>query len=166
MSPDTSTRDLRLWPGVVLAVLLIALRYLLPVLAPVTAPFIAPIAGMVPSLLILLWWLLASRAPASERFLALGAILAGLVVAPFLLHETVAESAGGMLFLLYALPLLGLVLVGWAVVSQRWPDGRRRASLVAAIAVVCLSFTLLQSPGRLEAPDFSCFSGERLGAPE
>ncbi len=147
MSPDTSTRDLRLWPGVVLAVLLIALRYLLPVLAPVTALFIAPIAGMVLSLLILLWWVLASRAPASERLIALVAVVGGLAVTPLLLHPSVAQSAGGLLFLLYALPLLGLVFVGWALLSQGWPDTRRRASLVAAIAVVCLSFTLLQSPG-------------------
>ncbi len=147
MSSDSSNRDLRLWPGVVLAGLLVLLRYLLPRLVPATALFVAPIAGMVLGVLILLWWLLASRAPASERWMALGAIVAGVVATTLLLHPTIAQSAGGQLFPLYAVPLLGLALVVWAWVSRGWSEGARRVSLPAAVVVVCLPFTLLQSPG-------------------
>lgn len=149
MNSDPLDRELRLWPGVVLAGLLILLRYVAVVVAPGTALFLAPVAGLVLGLLIVVWWLLASRAPAVERWIALGAIVVGAAVTPFLLHPSVAESAGGLLFPIYALPILGLVLVAWALVSRGWSAGRRKLSLIAAIVAVCLSFTLLQSPGML-----------------
>ena len=136
MSPDDSDRDLRLWPGVLLAALLVLLRYVMPAVVPATALFIAPVGGMLLGLSIVLWWLLASRAPGSERWMALGAIVAGAVVTPFLLHPTVAQNAGGLLFPLYAVPLLGLTLVAWALVSRGWSEDGRRVSLLVAVVLV------------------------------
>ena len=149
MTSDALTRDLRLWPGVALAALLVLVRYVLVIFVPSTALFAAPVAGLVLGLLILLWWMFASRAPWSERWLVLGAIAVFATVTRFLLHESVAQSAGGMLYMIYVVPLIAVALVAWAALSRGWKDGPRRLALVAAVAAVCVPFTLLQSPGML-----------------
>jgi outer membrane protein assembly factor BamB len=47
----------------------------------------------------------------------------------------------------YSIPVLSVALVGWAIVANRLPDGVRRMSLVAAILLACVPFTLLRTAG-------------------
>jgi hypothetical protein len=61
-----------------------------------------------------------------------------------LVHPSIANGAMGMLLPLYAMPVLSLALVGWAVVSRRLSSGPRRASRVAIILLACGVFTLLR----------------------
>ena len=44
---------------------------------------------------------------------------------------------GGLIYVV-AVPWLALALVAWAVATRRLSDGLRRASLLAAIVVVCV----------------------------
>jgi outer membrane protein assembly factor BamB len=51
-----------------------------------------------------------------------------------------------MLFI-YAIPVLSLALVGWAVASRRASSGLRRATMVATILLACGVWTLLRTDG-------------------
>ena len=53
----------------------------------------------------------------------------------------------GMMFLIYAIPVLSLAFVVWAVASRRLSSGPRRASMVAAILLACGVLTLVRTGG-------------------
>src|SRR5437016_13658789 len=53
----------------------------------------------------------------------------------------------GMMLVIYAVPILSLAVVAWAVASRRLSDGTRRASMVATILLACGVFTLLRTGG-------------------
>ena len=77
-------------------------------------------------LVVLAWWLFFSRAPWSERLGALVLIVAALYATPHLLHESIRTGMMGFMFFAYAVPVLSLVLVVWAVVTRRLAPGLRR----------------------------------------
>jgi outer membrane protein assembly factor BamB len=53
----------------------------------------------------------------------------------------------GMVFPIYAIPILSLAFVVWAVATQRLSDGLRRATMVATILLACGVWTLLRTNG-------------------
>ena len=53
----------------------------------------------------------------------------------------------GILFVIYALPLLSLAFVVWAVASRNLPDGPRRLTMVATILLACGVWTLVRTSG-------------------
>ncbi len=92
---------------------------------------------------VVLWWAFFSRAPRSERWSALGLMTLGLGLAWLLKHE----SMGPLWFIGYAVPVLCLAFVAWAVATRRLPDGRRRMSMVATILFACGMWTLVRTDG-------------------
>jgi len=139
-------KPLRLWPGVVAAVLLCLVRYVSPFIFP-EAGAIAIIGGILGALAIVVWWLFFSRAPWLER---LGALVL-MIVAPILMlrivHESIATGMMGMLLPLYSVPVMSVALVAWAVSTRHFSSGLRRTSLVAAILLACGAFALLRTDG-------------------
>ena len=143
----TSRKPLRLWPGVVLAVLLLLVRFGLPVVWPDGAIF-GVLGAVLAGLLIVLWWLLFSRAPWSERVGALVLMVAGGFATPYILHESITDGMMGRMFPIYlAVPFLSLALVVWAVLTRRVGWKPRRAALVAAVLLACGSFALVRTDG-------------------
>src|SRR5260370_10480524 len=138
-------KPLRLWPGVVL----VALQWL----AGFVLPFVVPEAmlyGMLGGILggglaVVLWWLFFSRARWSERVGGLVLMTIALVATSHVVHESIRNAAIGTMLPMFAIPVLSLALVCWAVASRRFSSGPRRASLVAAILSACCAFTLLPS---------------------
>jgi outer membrane protein assembly factor BamB len=129
---DAKTPQPRLWPAVIIAVI-----YLM-VLAPtwlfattnIHYIFGFGIGTLVATLLLLLWWLFASRIRIRER-------LAGLVL--FLAVPVwilLVNQASGPPLLMIVLPALTLGIVGVLVVTQRlpWPNRRR---LVLLFMMAC-----------------------------
>jgi outer membrane protein assembly factor BamB len=53
----------------------------------------------------------------------------------------------GFQFYLYAIPVLSLAFVGWAVATRRLSNRLRRATMVATILLACGAFTLVRSKG-------------------
>jgi outer membrane protein assembly factor BamB len=88
-----------------------------------------------------------SRAAWSERLGALVLIVVALVATARLVHPSIANGMMGLMLVLYALPVLSLALVGWAIISRRMAAGPRRAALVAAVLIACGVFTLLKTGG-------------------
>ncbi len=129
-------KPLRLWPGVVIVTLQWFGRFLLPVLVPATL-YHGVMAGMAGGVAVLLWWVFFSRAPVIERWGGALLMAGALLAARPLLHESVATGAMGMLYPMYAIPLLSLAFVAWAVATRDLPDRLRRVTMVATVAAAC-----------------------------
>jgi len=139
-------KPLRLWPGVVLAVLVVVVRYALPALVPETMAY-GFYGGALGWMAIVLWWLLLSRAPWLER-------LSAVVLMPLALYATwrvvdvsIATGAQGLLLVVLAPPLLGVAFVAWAVATRHTSDGTRRATMVAVILMASGAWTLVRTSG-------------------
>ena len=124
----TSQKPLRLWPGVILALLFVPLRLVVPFVVP-DGDMIATMAGVGVAVAILVWWVFFSRAQWSER---LGAIVT-MVAAVFLTWQIVDKSiAGGMMggmLPMYSLQTMSVALVAWAVATSRLSSPARRMCL-------------------------------------
>src|SRR5687767_11605615 len=97
ISGSTHARPLRLWPGVVLAVLLVLLRFVLPVVVAEAMP-VGMIGALVCALLIIVWWAFFSRAPRSERWGAAVLMIVAMFVTSRLIDVSIATGGMGMLF--------------------------------------------------------------------
>jgi outer membrane protein assembly factor BamB len=142
----TGQTALRLWPGVLIVVLQWVGRFVVPVLWPEAGLF-AVLGGMLGAVAVVVWWLFFSRAPWSERLGAIALMIAALAVTPRFLHVSLATAGQGILYFVYALPLLSLMFVGWALVSRRLAPAPRWLALAATIVVACGGWTLVQTGG-------------------
>jgi outer membrane protein assembly factor BamB len=140
-------KPLRLWPGVLAVVLQWLAWMVLPTIAP-EAAFYGIVGGVLGGgLVVVLWWLFLSRAPWPERVGALVLMPVALVATSRLVHPSIANGAMGMMLPLYAIPVLCLALVAWAVACGRLSRGPRRGTLVVTILLACGVFTLLRTGG-------------------
>src|SRR5436190_14116890 len=117
-SEPTPRKPFRLWPGVTAAALLVLIGYLVPLFNPEYGGYGMMGAALL-GLIILLWWLLFSRARWYERLAALPLmILAAFVAHSYAVHPSISGGAMGYLTYLLAIPTLSVALVGWAVASR------------------------------------------------
>lgn len=139
-------KPLRLWPALVIVGIQIAGVALAPLLFE--DPMLVGIGTVVGgAVLIVLWWLLFSRAPWLER---IGAVV--LMVPLALLTKRVADisiAGAGQGFLVYIMtvPLLAFGLVLWAASTRRLNTGARRAALVAILLIACAPILLIRTDG-------------------
>jgi outer membrane protein assembly factor BamB len=155
MQTDNPTlrKPLRLWPGVILAIVLVVARYVVPPIAPSAELFSlpVPIVGFFASILcafaIALWWLFFSRAPWSERLIAIVLAIVAVAATRPLVHESIRGGNMGMMLPIYSIPVLGVALVVWAVAARRLQGGARWASLVVAILLACVPFVIIRTGG-------------------
>jgi outer membrane protein assembly factor BamB len=139
-------KPLRLWPGVALVVAQWLLWFGLPVVAP-DAGVYGLMGGMVAALLIIVWWVLFSRAPWTERIGAIVLMVAAVVAVKSFVHVSIDGAGQGQLMYVYSVPGLCLALVAWALIAGHRPAMPRRAALVAAVALVCGPWLLLRTAG-------------------
>lgn len=135
-----------LWPGVVAVALQWLAWFLLPIVAPDAAHF-GMLGGLACGLVILVWWLFLSRMPWSERIGAIVLMVVAIVATKRVVHDSVAGAGMGMLLYVYAIPVLSLALVSWAVVSRHLSGGPRRASMIGSILLACGVFMLVRTGG-------------------
>ncbi|MBI3410982.1 MAG: PQQ-like beta-propeller repeat protein [Planctomycetes bacterium] len=140
-------KPLRLWPGVLAVVLQWLAWLVLPLFFP-EAMIYSILAGVFGGgLAVVVWWLFFSRAPWSER---VGAIVlmpvAVFATWPFV-DQSITNGMMGMMLPVFAVPVLCLALVCWALISRRLASGPRRVAMVAAILLACGVFTLLRTGG-------------------
>src|SRR5262245_9655850 len=139
-------KPLRLWPGVIAAALLVLVRFGVPLVRPDWAVF-GMLGAAVGALLILVWWLLFSRAPWLDRLAAIVLMVVALVVTKRIVDPSIANAGMGNLLYIFATPAMAVALVAWAVASRRLSPGARRVSLAAAIFLSCASFALVRTGG-------------------
>ena len=142
------SKPFRLWPGIVAVVLQWIGWFVVPAVLPWSqAPFIGLLVGVLGGLAILLWWLLFSRAPWVERIGAPVLIVGAVILTKRVVHPSIAGGAMGMLLYVYAIPVFGLALVAWAVVTRRFTTAARRLALIVAIVFGCSVFMVIRTGG-------------------
>src|SRR3982751_1842729 len=105
-------KPLRLWPGVAAASLLVLAGYVIPILAPQYAG-LGMIGAAILALIVILWWLLFSRARWYERVGAIVLMIVAVIAQKPLLHASIAGGAMGNLSYILAIPTLSVALVAW-----------------------------------------------------
>jgi outer membrane protein assembly factor BamB len=143
---NRTPRPLRLWPGVLAAVLLLLVRFGVPVVLPEQA-FIGVIGGFVGALAIVIWWVLFSRAPWLERLAAIALMVIGLPATWRFAHVSISTGAMGGLLLILAVPPMTVALVAWAAASRGLARAFRLATMAATILLACGSWTLVKTGG-------------------
>ncbi len=140
-------KPLRLWPGVVVAILTLAARFGLPVVTPEAAPY-GIMGGVVGGLAVILWWLFLSRAPWSERLGAVVLIPLALFAASRIVHVSIATGAQGMLLVMLLAPTsICVAFVAWAAATRHLSDATRRATMVATILLASGVWALVRTDG-------------------
>jgi outer membrane protein assembly factor BamB len=140
-----SQPPIRLWPGVVAAVLVLLLWYLAPVVVPDIGFLI--FAGLAFVLVVPVWWLFFSRAPWPERIGAIVLAVIALLATRLFVHPSIAGGMMGFMLAVYAVPLLAIAIVAAAMAGRRMSTKGRRATLAAAIVASCAVFLLLRTDG-------------------
>ena len=139
-------RQLRLWPGVIIVLLLWIIRFGVPVVAP-EAVALCILSGVVLGLAVIVWWFFFSRAPRSERWLAVVTIIAALAVTSQIVHRSIQTAMMGLMFIFYSLPVISLAFVAWAVASRRLSPVYRRATMIAVILLATGFWALIRTDG-------------------
>ncbi|MEA3462283.1 MAG: PQQ-binding-like beta-propeller repeat protein [Bacteroidota bacterium] len=154
MSEEKSA--LRLWPGIVTILLQWLLMFVLPAIVP-KAMAIGLMSGLFCGLLIVVWWAFFSRAPRFERWSAPLLMLIAMILTSRLLHESIQTGNMGMMFAIYATPVLCLAFVLWAVVCRHLGTGPRRILMMVSILLACGIWILVRSDGIFGygVPDFT-----------
>ena len=116
----TSRRPLRLWPGVALLTLQ-WLGFFLPFVLPETG-FIGMIVAAGCGVLIVLWWLLFSRAPWLERIAALALMPLAAIAVRSLVDRSIENAGMGKMVYFLVIPFLCLGLVLWAAAATAPPS--------------------------------------------
>jgi outer membrane protein assembly factor BamB len=151
--PSTSRRALRLWPAVIIATTLVALRYLAPLVAPdaeilnMPVLIIGVISGVALAAAIVLWWLFFSRAPWLERIGTVIGIVAALAVTRLIIHESIRGGMMGNMLWVYSAPLMAVALVAAAAATRRLDSTARRTAIALAIILTCGGLTLVRTDG-------------------
>jgi hypothetical protein len=131
---------------VVIAILLLLLRFVVPVLVP-DAMLVGMFGGIVCALAIVLWWLFLSRAPWPERLGAIGLMIVGLYATSRIIDKSLATGAQGFLFPFLTIPVLSAAFVAWAVATRCLSDGLRRTTMAATIVLACGVWALVRTGG-------------------
>ena len=145
--------SLRLWPGVVVAVALPLIRFGLPMLFPDALIFgldtglVALLGSVVGALAIMVWWLAFSRAPWAERLGAIAMMVVAAMIVKAISHPSISGAGMGMMLYIFAIPVMSLALVAWAVAARGLAAGPRRITMAAAILMACGFFALLRTDG-------------------
>ena len=105
------------------------------------------LGGLFGGLVVLVWWTFFSRAPRAERWGALPLVIVAMVSTKGFLHESVAKGNMGFQFFLYAIPVVSLAFIAWAVIGRHLADAPRRAAMIATILIACGGWTLVRSKG-------------------
>ena len=144
---ETPRKLLRVWPGVLVAVIVVLLRFVVPLVVPGTTIY-GIMAGLIGGVAILLWWMFFSRAPWLERVGAVLLMVIATLATYFLVHPSIAGGMMGRMVFVIAVPItLGPAFVAWAVATRRLPDRVRRVTMVAVILAACGMWTLLRTDG-------------------
>ena len=139
---------IRLWPGIIIVLLQWLIRFVIPVIVPDDyTTQLGVFGGLFGGLAIVIWWLFFSRAPHIERWGALVTAIVALVVTSKFIDKSIGTAMMGLMFIIYAIPVLSLAFVVWAVATRRLSDGLRQVTMVLTILLVSGMWALLRTNG-------------------
>jgi hypothetical protein len=109
-------------------VLLLLFRFVVPIVVP-DAVIEALVGSLGCAVAIPLWWLFLGRARWSERLCAVLLMIVALFGTSRVLHVSLGAGLAQFMFIVLALPTLGLALVVWAAATRGLSDGLRRTTM-------------------------------------
>lgn len=139
-------KNLRLWPGITLLILMLIGRFVVPAVTP-DAMILAIFSGVIGGFLIIIWWAFFSRAPMVERWGGLLLMVAAIVITQFFIDESIATGGSGMMFYLFAFPYLTMAFVLWATITKNMSRKVRMTSMLIAIFVFSGGWIFLRNDG-------------------
>lgn len=145
ISTTPSPKSLRTWPALILAALIIACRYVPGFIEGASSQywFVPIFFPMIGSALILIWWLVGSRATGREKIIGFFGFIVTVAVIVMLSHA----SMRGLITTYLTLPL-GMVGFALGAYLNRNKQPKQRVSGVLLCSVIAMSVTLpLQSVG-------------------
>jgi outer membrane protein assembly factor BamB len=143
-SGEIPQKPLRLWPGIVAVAVQWFFRIIVKALVPGIKGFgYAVMGSLALALVLIVWWAFFSRARRWERLAALALMVGALGVTWLLKHDSMWLP---WLFA-YAIPILSLAFVVWAVATSRLSNRVRHATMVATILVACFGWLLVRQNG-------------------
>ncbi|HEY3581177.1 MAG TPA: PQQ-binding-like beta-propeller repeat protein [Pyrinomonadaceae bacterium] len=141
---EIAQKPLRLWPAIVAVAIQWFFRIVVKALVPgITGFGYAVMGSLAFALVLVIWWMFFSRARWRERIGALALIVAALGVTWLLKHDSMWLP---WLFA-YAIPILSLAFVVWAVATSRLSNKVRHATMVATILIACFGWLLVRQNG-------------------
>lgn len=142
----TSQRPLRLWPGVIIAVLLCLVTFGIPIVMPDQGGT-AILGGVACGVAIIVWWLFFSRAAWPDRIGAIALMIVAVLLTKLVVHQSISNGMMGMMLPIFSIPVLTLALVVAVAAGRHLSSAPRRALVGAAILLGCAVFTLLRTGG-------------------
>jgi outer membrane protein assembly factor BamB len=143
---ESPHKPLRLWPGLVAAALIVP-SLLVPLVVEGTGVF-GLLGGAIGVAVALMWWLILSRAPWSERVAAVLVMAGVLAVVWRFVHPSIANGFMQQMPVVFGTPILALGLVVWAVAFRRRFSGAARfVSMAACVTLAGSVLTLVRTGG-------------------
>jgi len=139
-------KPIRLLPGMIIILLQWMIWFVLPIVVPGSFS-IGVFGGFLGWLAIIVWWAFFSRAPRFERWAAVVLMIIALFAVSPLIHESIMTGMQGMMFVIYATPVLSLAFVIWAVACRNLSGKIRSVTMIATILLACGVWTLIRSEG-------------------
>src|ERR1017187_9401815 len=87
------------------------------------------------------------RGSRTERWGAVVLMIVAMVATRPITHVSIQNGMMGMMFVMYAIPVLSLAFVAWGVASRRLSAVPRRVAMLAAILLGCGVWTLVRANG-------------------
>jgi len=143
---SSKPNSLRLWPGILIVAVQWILRFVAPAIYPESLP-IGIFGSLILGLLLLIWWAFFSKAEKKERWGGVALFILALGITPMFLHESLTTGMMGMMFPLYAVPLMSLGFILWAIFNERFTGSMRWISMAAAIFIPALFWALIKTGG-------------------
>ncbi|MEN8204083.1 MAG: PQQ-binding-like beta-propeller repeat protein [Bacteroidota bacterium] len=141
-------KTLRITPGIVIVIIQWLLWMFIPRIFPgAWISAVGVMGGLLGGIAVLIWWVFFSRAPRFDRWNALILWILSLFVAYTFTDESITTGMQGMMFPAFALPVLSLVFVIWAVASRHLSLTKRRISMLICILLASGVWILLRSEG-------------------
>jgi hypothetical protein len=140
-------KPLRTWPGILIVTAQWLAFFVLPGLVPDAALYGIMGGVLGGGVTTVLWWLFFSRAPWSERLAAIALMPAAVFGSWYIVDKSIQTGAMGLMLYLYAIPVMCLALVIWAVAVRGLARGPRFASLIGTILAACALFALVRTGG-------------------
>src|SRR4030095_11626500 len=139
---------LRLWPGIVAAVVIV-IGLVLGLLFTIAIPDVAAVgllASIVGTLVVFVWWLFFSRARWFERLAAMARLIAAWIGRrPFLDKSIIGGAMGGLPFV--AFTVFAVALVAWATATQNFSHRGRVVWIIPAMLIAAVLCTVVKTSG-------------------
>jgi len=127
---------LRTWPLAIIAACCASLFVVLPIVMPEADLPIALLSGVLGGVLVMVWWLLLSRAPWLERIGVVFMIAAGVLATRFAVDASISGGAMGMLGYMLGMAFFAGAVAAWAVAANHLATNRRHLALIASMLVL------------------------------